>query len=316
MRDEAADELAGEATDELTWRDLAADDVAEVAALTGRCLVAHGGLPLAADEAFAASRYTGAAVATRGVLDRHGRLVASAAVRPVAVPVPGADGAPPRAMATGQVDPAYEGRGLGARLLDWCLRTAAERGAQVTVETESLTDAAERLFTSRGLIQVFGEIVMRFDLAGTEPPPVRPPAGVQLVEWSARHAPRFFKVYDAAFRERPGFPGWSEQQWVDWVTAEGDLRPEWSLLADAGADGDVGFVVFADCWVVQVGVRPDWRGRAVGAALVAEALRRMRADGATEAFLDVNVDNPARLLYPRLGFAVLGRRARFARASA
>ncbi|HET8682087.1 MAG TPA: GNAT family N-acetyltransferase, partial [Micromonosporaceae bacterium] len=211
------------------------------------------------------------------------------------------------------VDPAYEGRGVGAHLLDWCLRTAAGRGAEVTVETESVNDAAERLFTSRGLTQVFSEVVMRFDLAGTEPPPARLPAGVELVEWSARHAPRFFAVYDAAFRERPGFPGWSERQWVDWVTEEGDLRPRWSLLADAGVSGDVGFVVCADCWVVQVGVRPDWRGRAVGAALVAEALRRMRAAGATEALLDVNVDNPARHLYPRLGFAVLGRRARFAR---
>lgn len=306
----ARDELA---RDELSWRGLTAADVAAVAALTGRCLAVHGGLPLAAEEAFAVCRYTGPGVVTRGAVGGSGRLVASAAVRPVEV-AGAAPGRPVvrRAMATGQVDPAYEGRGIGAHLLDWCLGTAAGWGAEVTVETESMNDAAGRLFASRGLTQVFAEITMRFDLATTELPPVRLPAGVRLVEWSADAVPRFFRAYEAAFRERAGFPGWSVEQWVDWLTGDGDFRPGWSLLADAGPQGDVGFVACADGWITQVGVRPDWRGRAVGAGLVVEALRRMRADGAAEALLDVNVDNPARLLYPRLGFAVIGRRARFA----
>jgi mycothiol synthase len=60
-------------------------------------------------------------------------------------------------------------------------------------------------------------------------------------------------------------------------------------------------------------VLPAARGRGLGAALVREALHRMRADGATAVMLDVNVDNPARALYRRLGFTVLGRRARFER---
>jgi ribosomal protein S18 acetylase RimI-like enzyme len=79
--------------------------------------------------------------------------------------------------------------------------------------------------------------------------------------------------------------------------------------------GDVAFIGCADGWITQVGVRPDQRGRGLGAALVVEALRRMRAEGAGAALLDVGLDNPAGALYRRLGFAPIGRRARFAPAS-
>ena len=67
---------------------------------------------------------------------------------------------------------------------------------------------------------------------------------------------------------------------------------------------------------MQVGVVPAARGRGIGAALVGEALRRMRADGATQAWLNVNVDNPAVRLYRELGFEHRGRRARYRRSAA
>lgn len=88
-------------------------------------------------------------------------------------------------------------------------------------------------------------------------------------------------------------------------------RPQWSLLAIDGDGSDVGFIACGEGWIVQVGVRPDRRGRRLGAAPVAEAQRRMRAAGEAEALLDVNVDNPAGELYRRLGFTGIGRRARF-----
>jgi mycothiol synthase len=63
---------------------------------------------------------------------------------------------------------------------------------------------------------------------------------------------------------------------------------------------------------VQVGVRPDQRHRRLGAGLMSEALRRMRAAGEPAVLLDVNVNNPgAADLYRRLGFEVIGRRARW-----
>ena len=100
---------------------------------------------------------------------------------------------------------------------------------------------------------------------------------------------------------------------MDWISDDDDFRPAWSLLA--AVDGaDVGFIVAdAGGWIIQVGVVPAARGRGLGAALVAEAVRLMRAGGQAVITLNVNVNNPhAAALYRRLGFAQAGRRARYA----
>nr|MDT0659551.1 GNAT family N-acetyltransferase [Micromonospora sp. DSM 115978] len=359
---------------QLAWRPLTGDDLTDthptdthltyrdgdgggLVALATRCLAADGGMPLITSPAFLAGRFAADAVGW-GATDRAGTLVAAGAVRAVQTRVR-------RAVFTGLVDPAWRGRGVGAALLDWGLAAAGGLGGRVAVETESLTDAAADLFTSRGLRQVFAEDVLRRDLTtdppGAEPPitdpaaadppitdpaaadppitdpaaadpPItdpaaaEPPAGgasiggtpatdspetVAFRPWPTVPARRFFETYRAAFRDRPGFPGWSERKWVDWTADDDEFRPEWSLLAVDDRRGDVGFITCADGWIVQVGVRPDQRGRGLGAALVAEALRRMRAAGATEVLLDVNVDNRAGRLYRRLGFVPIGRRARF-----
>jgi mycothiol synthase len=292
----------------LTWAPLANADLADLSALAARCLAADGGLPLVTQRPFLARRFTADGTLTTGARDTHGTLVAAAAVRHQQSDLVRA------ATVAGLVDPDVRGRGVGARLLDWALGAAATVADKVTVETESLTPAAEALFASRGLRQVFAEDVLRRDLVDPEPPVVPLPGGVMLTEWSRDLADRFFAAYDASFRDRPGFPGWSAEQWIEWLTDDDEFRPDWSLLATDGEAGDVGFVACGEGWIVQVGVRPDWRGRGLGAALVTEALARMRAAGATEALLDVNVNNPAGALYRRLGFASLGRRARFARA--
>jgi mycothiol synthase len=265
--------------------------------LAQRCHAADGGLPHAAEPQFLRGRWSGPAVIAEEVRDGARQLLAAGAVRPSGGGV----------AYTGLIDPAARGRGLGGRLLDWGLG----RTAPVTVESEGLTPEAESLFASRGLRQVFAEDVMRIEVRGSEPPAW--PAGVELVNWDDAVAPRFFAVYHAAFRERPGFPDPSAGEWIADVTDDDQFRPGWSVLAVVPGRGDAGFVTAADGWIVQVGVIPAARGAGVGAALIREALSRMRADGATEAWLDVNVNNPADRLYRRLGFENRGRRARYTR---
>lgn len=287
------------------WRTLTADDLPAVAGLAQRCLATDGGLPLVAGASFLARRFAADGCVARAAVDPTGTLVAAGAVRPQET------NGVRRAVATGLVDPAHRGRGLGAALLDWTLNPARIGTEQVTVETEALTDGARALFAARGLRQTFAEDVLRFDLAGTDLPRVDLPVGLTVAPWSADLAERFFAVYQAAFRDRPGFPGWSAEQWVEWTTDDEDFRPDWTLVASDPAGADLGFITSAQGWIVQVGVRPQARGQRLGAALVVEALRRMRAAGSAQALLDVNVDNPAAELYRRLGFADLGRRARF-----
>jgi mycothiol synthase len=273
---------------------LSVGDLDALIALAARCLDSDGGLPLAADPDFLRRRWT--TPTTMAVRDSGGRLVAAGAVRDCAV-------------FTGLVDPAARGAGLGSRLLDWGL----DRPGPVTVETEGLTPAAEALFASRGLRQVFAEDVMRIDLTGAVAQAAWP-HGSALTTWSDATADRFAAVYDAAFRDRPGFPGRPVAEWIAELTEDDDFRPDWSILASLPGLGDAGFVTAAVGWIVQVGVVPAARGRGLGAALVAASLARRRSAGETEAWLDVNVDNPgAAALYRRLGFTAAGRRARYRR---
>ncbi|MEV4637150.1 N-acetyltransferase [Actinoplanes sp. NPDC049548] len=336
--------------DALTWIVAPLAVEGELLRLAERCLAADGGLPLSAEPGFVRRRWVGDAVLNVQVRTADGGLVAAGAIRPTdpsrsspvdPVEVVPADGAAPVVLETarptdsvgassisashgapsgvwrggatfaGLVDPEFRSRGLGGRLLDWGLTEAARLGGAVTVETESLTARSRQLFAGRGLRQVFAEDVLRFDLGARGVPEVAWPSGTTVREWSDADAERFFRVYDAAFRERPGFPGWSAAQWIADVVDDDEFRPGWSLLASVPGLGDAGFVTAAVGWIVQVGVVPAARGRGLGAALVTEALRRMRSNGAEEAWLDVNVDNPAAGLYRRLGFEDRGRRARF-----
>lgn len=60
-------------------------------------------------------------------------------------------------------------------------------------------------------------------------------------------------------------------------------------------------------YITAVSVKPEARGRGVGAALLEDAVTRARADGATSVTLDVDASNSgARRLYERHGFVVTG----------
>lgn len=268
--------------------------------LAGRCLAADGGLPLTAEPDFVRRRWTAEGSSIRVGRDRGGRLVAAAGVRV-------SDGT---ATLVTLVDPAERKHGYAAELLDWGLREAAGRAGRTVVETESLTTEQAALFAQRGLRQVFAEDVLRIDL--TAPVPAAPwPAGAILQTWTDEAAPRFFAVYEAAFRERPGFPHHHAATWIGDLEEDDDFRPALSLLVEVPGLGDAGFVTAAAGWIDQVGVIPQARRLGLGAALTRESLTRMRVDGATEAWLNVNVDNPAKNVYLRLGFIESGRRARF-----
>jgi mycothiol synthase len=299
----------------LTWRALEPDDLGSIAALAVACLEADGGLPLAVTESFVGRRYVQESPrATVGAFDTSGRLIASAAAQPAHTDDEN------RAAIVGQVHPEARRRGLGRFLMSWSIMQAsslladcpAVRPGALHLLTEGLTTAAERLYARYGFTQQFAEDVMRRDLHGSLPEAPLPPE-IALATWTPELAPQFFEAYDASFRDRPGYPGWSAERWIDWVAGDEEFRPDLSLLATEG-QRPVGFIVCSDEWIVQVGTRPEWRGRGLGSALVVEALRRWRASGGERMLLDVNANNPsAARVYARLGFEVIGRRARYVR---
>lgn len=66
------------------------------------------------------------------------------------------------------------------------------------------------------------------------------------------------------------------------------------FIADASPGGP---------WVTEVFVEPDQQGHGVGRALFARAVGELRVAGETSLRLAVQIDNPARHVYERLGFA-------------
>jgi mycothiol synthase len=292
------------ARQELSWRPLAESDLQAATDLAMACLSADGGQPCAASRDFVSQRYLSGAI-TRAAW--HGaRLVCASSLRQEAAL---SDRRPAAAVTTGLVHPQWRRRGLGGSAFDWAAGLAGS--ARLRAETEALNDGAHALYLSRGLSQVFAEDVMQLP-AWVTVPAVHPPEGLDLLQWGEADPARFYAVYVAAFRDRPGFPGWPQERWIEWIRADEDFRPQWTLLASL-ADGDVGFIAGeATGWIAQVGVVPSARGQGIGALLVGEAVRRMRSVGETTITLNVNINNPhAAALYARLGFVMVGRRARY-----
>jgi mycothiol synthase len=278
----------------LTWRDLGGEDLPALTGLAGACLAADGGLPLFAQPPLLRARLL--QTRTLGAW-QDGDLVAAAGV--------GTDRRP--ATATGLVHPAWRGRGLGGQLLTWAEEQAG--GVDLLVATESWSPGADALLTARGFDRTFTERVLRHDL--DDLPSVAAPDGVRVEPVTL--GPELFAAYRASFADRPGFVEPEPDEWLAELRGDDGYRPDLSMIARGPDGAAVAFLNVIDNWIDQVGVVPGWRGRRVGAYLVAGALRALAADGAREAWLCVNDNNPAAALYRRLGFRDAGRRARYLR---
>jgi mycothiol synthase len=225
-----------------------------------------------------------------------------------------------RAFLDGRVRPEYRGRGLGSSVLGWmearaCQMLAAlekDRPCVLRIDFYDRGEDAVELFEKHGFQFVFAEDEMRRDLI--QPIPVLDlPEGMTLVNWAPERVAMFFDVYQDAFRERPGFPKWTENVWRHNFAGGREFRADLSLLLLDGVE-PVGFAIChvesdedqksgSEGWIAQMGVRPAWRRRGLGSALLCEAMHRFRSKGLRWAALDVNTNNPeARRLYERLGF--------------
>jgi len=307
--------------DGLIWRPITRDELTELVDLAKTCYLSDGGIHSMFEPDEIISRFfpdePGAAI---GALNADGQLVACNTVT-----VSG-DSSTRRAMIVGHVRPDMRGRGFGTYLMRWSQVQAQNLLAGVTtdqqvlkIRTESLTESAHHLYLAHGFQSVFESLVMEWNLHLPLPDLPLPP-DVTITYWQPDLADQFFQAYDAAFRERPGFPGYSADQWITGVT-ENDHKPEWSLLAYV--DGvPVGFVIGNIDLTIdppgghigQIGVVPAQRRRGLGSALLVETMRRMQVAGAVSARLEVHVDNPGAIqTYADLGFVTIGRRARYER---
>jgi mycothiol synthase len=283
----------------VAWTPLGESDLPSLRDLALACLDADGGLPLLAEEPMLRRFFLGGSGI--GGRDETGDLVAAAGVW--------TDGGG-RYSATGMVRPSSRQQGLGAQLAAW----SAERsgGNLVRVVVESTSPETDPFLHHLGLVRTFAEQVMRHDLADI--PVLRRPHGLKTLRWSGDTASLFHRAYRSSFADRPGFPDTGLGEWVQGLVEDPGFRPEQSRVVVDDRGRVAGFVTLADNWIDQVGVVPAWRGRGLGAHLVVRSLRALAKAGYEDAWLAVNVDNPAHELYLRLGFADAGLRARYEQA--
>jgi mycothiol synthase len=233
-----------------------------------------------------------------------------------------------RVFLDGRVHPEYRGHGLGSFILHWMEARARQMLSELEVNRPGVlridfydrSEDALHLFEQHGFRLAFAEDEMRRDLSHPLPES-HLPAGMTLVTWSPERAGLFFDAYRDAFRERPRFPHWSEETWRTMFASGASFRDDLSLLLLEGKEA-VGFVLchVEDAaevagglgWIAQMGVRPAWRKRGLGRALLCEVLHRLQSDGLGWAALEVNVDNHRALrLYNRLGFERYRRRTSY-----
>lgn len=223
----------------------------------------------------------------------------------------------------GHVLPEVRRRGLGRALLGENLRRIAERGA---------AEAADQSWEARGYVDE-GETAHHALLAaaGFEPlryfflmrrptlddiPDAPLPDGLVVRPVSPDQHRVIWEAEAEAFRDH-----WQSREPTDaeyemtfrreeldtslWVVAwDGD---EVAGVVQTWVWGEENAAMGVDRgWLEHISVRRPWRRRGVGRAITAEALRRLRAAGLSEAMLGVDAENPtgALGLYEGLGFAV------------
>lgn len=281
----------------LQWAPLRDEELPELVHLAQVCLAKDGGMPLLGTEKMLRRLFLSSQAI--GGRDEMGDLVGAVAL--------GRD-SQGRPQATGLVHPAFRGQGVGEQLIVWVREQAA--GEPLVVLAETTSPESDTLYARAGLTRVFAEHIMRHRLRRI--PSTRRPAGLHTRPFDDETAPLFHEAYRQSFATRPGFIETPAAEWLDWLRAEEGFRPEQSRVVLDDDDAPAGFVIVMGDWIDQVGVVPAWRGHALGAYLVVRSLKALRDAKAKQAWLCVNVDNPALELYGRLGFKQRGTRARYA----
>jgi mycothiol synthase len=221
-----------------------------------------------------------------------------------------------------RVRPSAKGRGVGAALLSWLsLRTrevarevSLNRDAVVTVTSWAQDGDAAALLEQNGFSPFRHFLQMRIDLGRSLREPVLPQDLESRCLSSGSDDAELFAAFREAFADHWGNTEVDETQW--W----GENRDEpnagfdpalWVVLREGGTIA--GFSICRERqdagetigWISLLGVRPRWRGRGLGEALLVQSLNAFRSRGRHRAGLNVDVDNAtgALRLYTKGGMA-------------
>lgn len=219
-----------------------------------------------------------------------------------------------------RVRPSAKGRGVGAALLSWLAARAREIAREMSLNHDAVLTVtnwaqdrnAAALLEQNGFSPLRHFLQMRIDLG----PGVRDPSLPQGREaqcfTSGTDDAEIFAAFREAFADHWGNTDVDETQWWsenrDGPNAGFDPAL-WIVVREGGTI--VGFSICRERqdagetigWVSLLGVRPRWRGRGLGEALLVQSLNAFHSRGRRRVALNVDVDNTtgALRLYTKVG---------------
>lgn len=232
----------------------------------------------------------------------------------------------------GHVVPEQRGRGIGRAMLRANLRRAIEHGSDAG-DPFPLTVrgwASEREVGHRALLASEGFEINRWFFLMQRPtlddiPDAPLPDGLELRPVRPEHHRAIFDAEFEAFRDHWQPHDYDEAEF-ETLYKKADLDTGLWVVAWDGDDiaGVVQNWIWTEenaqlgvrrGWLEHISVRRPWRRRGLGRAITAEALRRLRAAGMTDAMLGVDAESPtgALGLYESLGFEVAQRSSAYVR---
>ena len=237
------------------------------------------------------------------VTDEGGGIVGFASVQGIAIEA--------AREAYGRVHPDHHGRGIGSFLVPVTEDRARARPgiAPAAVRNFSTsTDASARtLLEDHGYrhVRMFWHMERRLGHERGNPGPIE---GITLRPMRAGEERDVHAVIDESFAEHwgdttPPFDDWRvfmDQPWFD---------PGMAILAverEEIVGAAISLMASDAAWVRELGVRPAWRGRGIGSALLSSAFADLSRRGVTEVRLNVDAENQtgATRLYERAGMSV------------
>jgi mycothiol synthase len=210
-----------------------------------------------------------------------------------------------RGNCAGAVRPSARGRGLGGRLVGLLDERIREEGAaRINNTTLAADSAATELLESRGYAEVrrFWEMAVDFD--GDVPEPA-----VSASRFRDDDARAFHAALEEAFAEHWGHKPESFDEWWGRQQARASFdTSSWLVIRDGDEIAAVckNDVFEARGHVGALGVRPAWRGRGYGRALLIHSFREFQRRGLPRATLGVDAANAtgATQLYESAGMHV------------
>jgi mycothiol synthase len=205
-----------------------------------------------------------------------------------------------------RVAPAWQGRGLGGKILDFAEQRLRETGVGGGVQWVPSADAAAvALLRKHRWQRAYVDVQVTCDLPPREPPPAVP-QGFSLHR--SRGEPDLRAVHDLICAAWAIEPHWEE--FLERLVMRRSYDPSLWCLAAAGkrlVGVVIGEVEAEVGWIRQLAVSPSYRGRGIAGAMLPRVLSALASRGITTAKAAVHETNPAYDLYLRHGWREASR---------